>query len=294
MKRVRKKSSNLLVQCVDLIALLPWWLSLSMALSSYVLLRDSAITSAIADSYSTNSAGHALIKVASQALQYIAPVLFLMASGLSFFARQHRKDLLQNASLKQDLSKMGWLEFELLIGEVYRRQGYKVQELGGDGPDGGVDLMLKKPGETVLIQCKHWKSMSVGVDVVRQIYGVMAAKNATACKVVISGTYTEAASKFAIDPNKSGGGQIELIDGPRLFALIRDIHAPVQPASNRELFRAIELTGIPMEEPPACPKCGSGMSRHRSRKGRHAGMEFFGCTRFPDCRSIIAIEEPHV
>ncbi|WP_084002073.1 restriction endonuclease [Diaphorobacter sp. J5-51] len=294
MKRARRKPSSLLIQCIDLLALLPWWISLSLAVLSYVLFHNTVITGSIVDFGSGNPVSSALVKATSQAAKYIAPVLLLIASGLSFFARQHRKDLLKNASLEQDLSQMGWLEFELLIGEVYRRQGYKVQEFGGDGPDGGVDLVLKRPGETVLIQCKHWKSISVGVDVVRQIYGVMAAKNATACKVVISGAYTEAALKFAKDANKSGGGQIELINGQRLFALIREIHTPVSSQRNDEAFGAIESTRIFREEPPVCPKCGSGMSKHRSKKGRYAGRDFFGCNRFPDCRSIIAIEEPHV
>ena len=290
MRRNRRKQSSALADIIDLLAMLPWWVSLIGAVFCYLMFAWLQFTSTSFSVGDSSQIVSTLVKFGYQAGQYLVPIVLVTSAGLSFFARKHRKDLLQNAHIAQDLSQMGWREFELLIGEVYRRRGYSVRELGGDGPDGGVDLVLKKPDETILVQCKHWKAVSVGVDVVRQIYGVMAAKNATACKVVISGAYTEAALQFAIDANKSSGGQIELIDGPKLFALIRDVHPTAGLENNRGPFDSIDLSKIPLEESPVCPKCGSGMSKHRSKKGRHAGKEFFGCTRFPDCRSIIAIE----
>jgi restriction system protein len=46
-------------------------------------------------------------------------------------------------------------------------------ETGGGGPDGGVDLVLRKPGgngsEKFLVQCKQWRALKVGVDVVREL-----------------------------------------------------------------------------------------------------------------------------
>lgn len=74
---------------------------------------------------------------------------------------------------------MAWKEFEKLVGEAFRLQGYQVTELGGDGPDGGIDLVLRKGHEKFLVQCKQWKAFTVGVAVVRELYGVMAAKGAT-------------------------------------------------------------------------------------------------------------------
>ena len=64
----------------------------------------------------------------------------------------------------------------LVLGEAYRLLGYRVTEIGGGGADGGVDLMLTKGGEKFLVQCKQWKAYKIGVDVVRELYGVMAAK----------------------------------------------------------------------------------------------------------------------
>jgi restriction system protein len=56
------------------------------------------------------------------------------------------------------LDGMSWREFEILVGEAFRLQGYGVTEIGGGGADGGVDLVLKKGSEKFLVHCKQWKA----------------------------------------------------------------------------------------------------------------------------------------
>lgn len=87
-------------------------------------------------------------------------------------------------------------EFELLVGEGFRQQGYQVTESGGGGADGGVDLVLRKGGDKLLVQCKQWKAFMVGVTVVRELYGVMAADGAPWGFVVTSGRFTDEAKTF--------------------------------------------------------------------------------------------------
>lgn len=41
---------------------------------------------------------------------------------------------------------------------------------------------------------------------------------------------------------------------------------------------------------PLCPKCGAPMVKRRAIRGKNAGSEFWGCSRFPHCRGIIKIE----
>ena len=55
-----------------------------------------------------------------------------------------RRQLLKQQSGLETLRGLPWQEFELLVGEAYRRQGYKVEETGGSGADGGVDLVLRR------------------------------------------------------------------------------------------------------------------------------------------------------
>ena len=92
-------------------------------------------------------------------------------------------------------------------------------ETGGGGADGGIDLVLTRPGkngsEKFLVQCKQWRAYKVGVDVVRELYGVMAAKGASGGFVVTSGRFTDDAISFA------RGRNVTLVDGPKLCGLLR-------------------------------------------------------------------------
>ena len=39
-----------------------------------------------------------------------------------------------------------------------------------------------------------------------------------------------------------------------------------------------------------CPKCGAAMIIRKSSKGSNAGKAFYGCSNFPKCREILAVE----
>lgn len=80
---------------------------------------------------------------------------------------------------------------------------------------GGVDLELTKDGRRYLVQCKHWRVQSVGVTVIRELNGVVAARGASGGFVVTSGTFTPEARAFAVSC------PIELIDGEQLEDMIR-------------------------------------------------------------------------
>jgi restriction system protein len=113
----------------------------------------------------------------------------------------------------------------MLVGEGFRLQGYQVVETGSGGADGGVDLVLTKPGknggEKFLVQCNQWRAFKVGVDVMREMYGVMAARGATGGFVVTSGRFTDEAISFA------SGRNVNLVDGPKLYGLIRRAKAGI-------------------------------------------------------------------
>jgi hypothetical protein len=85
--------------------------------------------------------------------------------------------------------------------------------------DGGIDLVLSKGGEKFLVQCKQWRAFKVGVEVVRELYGVMAARGAAGGFVVTSGRFTDDAAAFA------SGRNVTLVDGPKLHAMIQQARA---------------------------------------------------------------------
>jgi restriction endonuclease Mrr len=106
------------------------------------------------------------------------------------------KDGSDNQTL-DSINKLSWREFERLVAAAYAQKGYAAKELGGSSPDGGKDVRLAGNGETVLVQCKHWKSRQVGVPVIREAYGVLMHEKVDRSVVVTAGTFTSEAIAFA-------------------------------------------------------------------------------------------------
>jgi restriction system protein len=165
---------------LDLVALLPWWAGVAIAVVGYVVLHRMAVT--VQPGQTGSIVTQSLVIGLATAGQYIVPLIGLLGAVMSFLRRRQRLALVTDvaqANSSNALDSITWQEFEILGGEAYRLQGYHVKETGGGGADGGIDLALTKGGETFLVQCKQWKALKVGVDVVRELYGVMAARGAT-------------------------------------------------------------------------------------------------------------------
>ena len=113
-----------------------------------------------------------------------------------------------------EIDGLTWVEFERLLCEAFAREGYEVIHSGRAGPDGGVDIRLRKAGVITLVQCKHWKVWKVGVKVVREMLGVVTHEQARRGVIVTSGTFSCEAIEFA------SCNPIVLIDGEKLKRLI--------------------------------------------------------------------------
>ncbi len=42
---------------------------------------------------------------------------------------------------------------------------------------------------------------------------------------------------------------------------------------------------------PTCPKCGSEMILRKAKQGSNAGNRFWGCSNYPNCRTMLPIKE---
>ena len=302
----RRKKSSPLEDVLDLLAMLPWWVCLVLAAVSYFLLHRLAVPIQASDIQGQGGAmvgammQKAIIHGLANAGQYIVPLLCIAAAALSAWRRKQRQALVSDMAQARNadaLDGMSWREFELLVGEAYRLQGYRVAEIGGGGPDGGVDLVLAKGSEKFFVQCKQWKAYKVGVTTVRELYGVMAAKGATGGFIVTLGRFTSDAKDFA------QGRNIELVDGPRLFAMIQQARSTQGQleATHRETPSSM---GSPEPQPrtaapvpqatvkagaqPECPRCGAAMALRTARQGANTGNTFWGCTTYPQCRGTVA------
>lgn len=72
-----------------------------------------------------------------------------------------------------------------------------MEHTGGGGPNGGIDFVLRRNGAKTIVQCKQWRTESVGVKPVRELLGVVVSEGAQAGIFVTSGTYTDDAIAFA-------------------------------------------------------------------------------------------------
>jgi ssDNA-binding Zn-finger/Zn-ribbon topoisomerase 1 len=177
------------------------------------------------------------------------------------------------------LRGLGWREFENLVANAYRLQGYQVT-ITKDGADGGIDIVLTGEDERVLVQCKHWRSYQVGAPVVREMLGLVVAHGATGGVVVTSGRFSQEAEAFAREQG------IQLLDGAATMQLVT--FAMVAPAESLP-----PPVALPDAAVPQCPVCGSPTAVRKARRGSHAGEHFWGCTRYPSCRGIISIPAAH-
>jgi restriction system protein len=243
---------------LDDLLTLPWWFNLVLAVVVYFGLKYFVPTIEFKNPV-FNGIATALRNQAG-----IFASIFVFMATISAFHAWKSGDLLDWQTSVDSIKDLPWKNFEYLVSEAYRRQGYSVQENLSGGSDGGVDLVLTKDGNRTLVQCKNWKFRKVGVTTIRELFGVMTADGAAAGVVVCSGEYTNEAIDFA------NGKPITLVDGPALSRLIGN----VQTAPRIE----------PVVNDTSCPVCHSPMVMRTARRGQNAGQSFWGCSRYPKCR----------
>lgn len=167
-----------------------------------------------------------------------------------------------------------WRRFEALVERLFQQAGFETQSQS-HGADEGVDIWLysrHQPGAPVsLVQCKHWQGKRVGVDKVRELRGVMAARQVKRGQFATTSSFTPDAVAFA---RESG---IHLLDAEGLLDLI----AQRSPEQRAELL-AVALEGDYWR--PTCVNCGQKM---RARKPRQGGTPFWGCVQFPRCKTTM-------
>lgn len=151
----------------------------------------------------------------------------LFAASLIFgwlFVQIAARDRQHLVEWTTDLRKLDAQEFEWLVGEIYRREGWRVTERGRQGgPDGNIDLDIRKDGERRIVQAKRWASYQVGVDQVRGFGGTLLREGLSGSAGVFVTLSTFTAQALA-EAKKSG---IALIDGRDLYRRVEKVRRPV-------------------------------------------------------------------
>lgn len=301
MGRQRSSRTSGATAVMDLVALLPWWLGVALAIGAYLALHAYVSHPPPLPEPRPGTAGTIAVITIKTTLasvgQYLLPALCLLGAAASAIRRHKRQTLARQAAAQQDpaqaLHAMSWREFEQLVGQAFRQRGYQVTESGGNGPDGGIDLVLRKGSEKLLVQCKQWRATTVGVEIVRELYGLIAAEGATGGFVVTAGRFSLDATTFA------AGRNIQLINGtilhgwlkqartqqapPRIRPDKNPVRTPAAAGNPSDQTRPPPISPAPIDK-PACPLCGKPMLRRLAKRGVNAGQEFWGCEGYPGCR----------
>ena len=162
---------------------------------------------------------------------------------------------LKRVSHRRDdaLARTDWAEVERLLARHYSQAGFEVDHCGtgsgGSRYDGGVDLKLRRNGEYIVVQCKHWNAMKVPHNDVHQLIGLMVNEGATGAILVTSGEFTRAAIEAA-----TKHGHVRLVDGDDLREMLGTLPEP----QNASMSRFTEVMS-------------SNLGRHASTAAKYAG-----------------------
>lgn len=255
--------------------MLPWWVNAIAGMVFYL-----AVKFVLPTITTSNIVLQPLLK-AAPLLAPIVALFFSVATLMTAFKQYERRRLLESQTGLESIRALDWRQFEFLLSEAFRRQGYFVVENQSAGADGGVDLWLRMDGELVLVQCKQWRSYKVPVNVVRELFGLVKHHGASRGILVTSGKLTNDASDFA----RASG--IEAIEGEKLVKLIRDVQTIKRASVESEPTPTADFTATKTSAvSPNCPRCQSPMTLRTARQGSNQGNQFWGCTNYPKCRGI--------
>jgi restriction system protein len=250
----------------------PWWLSVLFSAVTYFglafLLPELAARS-------DNFFFKALVANIPQLANIFAFIL-LIPAPIAFFKQWLREDNYSATTFEirklkntNPLNSLTWIEFESYLGEYFKQQGFHVKQSFSKSADGGVDIWLTKNGELSLVQCKHWKSRKVGVQVLREMYGVMIDNRASKMIIVTSGDFTSEAIDFALEK------RMWLINGSELVHLIEK--------GRNFMDKKVIAEPTPEADFSVCPRCQSRLVVRVAKRGRNVGKNFYGCSAYPRC-----------
>lgn len=249
-----------LEELLDVLVRVPWWVGVGLAPVAFFGLPP------LLGAFAEGTPLVGLVPLMSGILAFV----LLVGGVASAFRSVRQRTMLAANRTKEAIRSLDWEQFEEVVEAHYRSEGYSVRREGGSGPDGGVDLRLRSAaGERHLVQCKQWRARRVGVKIVRELYGVVAAEGAHGGIVVTAGTFTPEAMRFA------EGIPMQLVDGDRLETMI----GGALPGPDTETPAAAAET-----DSRVCPRCGSALVLRSARRGPKAGSSFYGCSAYPKCR----------
>jgi len=131
----------------DRFVLAPWWVSFGLAVLAFAFFPFLPAT----------------LHIVTVPIAFF----FICLAGLSILRSWKSSWLLDRQSGLDSILQLSSKQFENLLAEAYRRQGFQVEERLTTAADGGVDLVLRCNGSVTLVQCKRFTNKAVPVQIGR-------------------------------------------------------------------------------------------------------------------------------
>ncbi|MCL9662053.1 restriction endonuclease [Paenibacillus hunanensis] len=128
-----------------------------------------------------------------------------------FLKKQQYEQRLRDAGITQ-IDKMSGTEFEVYLGKMFDRLGYKTKVTQASG-DFGADIILQTADKRIVVQAKRYKG-NVPIEAVQQVFAAAPHYKANSAWVVTNSDYTRAAYTLAKSTN------VRLINREQLIELI--------------------------------------------------------------------------
>lgn len=195
-----------------------------------------------------------------------APAPRLQATPKAVRYDSIKQTLWNEARIVEALGQIDWYQFEKVNAAMLQAEGWAVQRKGGARPDGGKDLIARRNGQALFVQCKQWRTWNVKENIVRELLGSMSLAGISSGAIHTLHGFTPSARTLA----ESSG--VALHDGRSIARRIR------------ACFPDSELDRLLAAEPHLCPRCDAVLVL---RTGPFDS--FLGCPHYPRCRGKIEI-----
>lgn len=179
---------------------------------------------------------------------------------------------------KAFLRSLEWKRYEEVCMEYLRIKNCQAN-VTCIGADGGIDIKIADSAGVVFAigQCKAW-NRPIGVSLIRELYGVMAADKVRHGIFLTTSEYSKDALEFA------KGKNLLLIDSDELISLINSLDEISK--------RRIDLIATEGDyTTPTCVNCNVKMIKRTAKKGAKAGNQFWGCPNYPKCKNTMHVKQ---
>lgn len=123
----------------------------------------------------------------------------------------------------QALAALSGRDFTNALEVAYRKEGYSITRLPGDG----ADLSISKGGRTQVVQGKRWKAATHGIEPLRELTAAMTAQDASQGIYVAINAVSDAARQYA------SKNSIRLLQGTELALLLKDAVPLAKPGNSK-------------------------------------------------------------